>query len=65
MLNSCRTSNGFGVNALQYSEIKAYYDLIQIKPQAWEIEVLRAFDSIALQVFAETQKANQAKTTKA
>ena len=64
MLNSARTSSGFGLNALQYSEIKSYYELIQHQPEPWEIEVIRLFDSTALQVFAESQKSNQNKTTK-
>lgn len=64
MLNSSRTSNGFGVNPLQYSEIKAYYDLIDYRVQPWEIEVLKVFDSTALKVYSDKAEKESKKKNK-
>ena len=64
MLNSARGSNGFGVNTLSYTEIKAYYDLNCITAQPWEIEVLRYFDNTVMQVYADRAKAESKKQTK-
>lgn len=64
MLNSARTSNGFGVNPLQYSEMLAYFTLQGIQVQPWEVEVLRVLDNAVLQVYADKQKQESKKTKK-
>lgn len=51
-LNNTRTSNGFGANAISYTELQAYYSLNQIPVQPWEIQVLRYFDNVVLNVYA-------------
>ena len=63
-LNNKRTSNGFGVNPIQYSEIKAYFDLIQYHPQEWEIEMIEKFDSIALKEYELQAEKNKPKSKK-
>ena len=63
-LNSARTSNGFGVNPLSYTEIKAYFDLQQQLPEPWESEVLRYFDAVVMQVYADKAKQEQAKANR-
>ena len=61
-LNNTRTSNGFGANAISYAEIQAYYKLNQIYVQPWEIQVLRYFDNIVLNVYAkQMEKERKAK----
>lgn len=52
-LHSSRTSNGFGVNPLQFVEIKAYFDLLGIEPEEWEIDVIKKLDQIVLEFYAE------------
>lgn len=64
VLNSSRTSNGFGVNPLSYVEIKAYYDLHQQVPEPWEITIIRYFDAVVMNVYAERAKQDQQKAQK-
>lgn len=47
-LDSTRTGSGFGVNPIQFSEIVAYFTLIDIEPDAFEITALRMLDRVAL-----------------
>jgi hypothetical protein len=63
-LHNARSSNGFGVNPISYTEIKSYFDLIEIKPEDWELELLKKLDASALAAFAkhaETEKQKQQK----
>lgn len=55
-LHSKRGSNGFGVNPLSYSEVKAFFDLHQIHPAHYELELIEQFDNVALEVFAKSQE---------
>jgi len=55
-LHSRRSSNGFGVNSISYLEMLAYFELIQYKPQSWEIIMIERFDDIAMQMFDEDRK---------
>jgi len=59
-LNSTRTS-GFGFSAITYSEMKAYFDLYQIDVQEWEVQVIKMFDSVALEVARKKQDKEQKK----
>jgi hypothetical protein len=52
-LNSKRTSNGFGMNSISYLEILALFDLINYRPHAWELEMIEAFDSVAMEYFSK------------
>lgn len=63
-MNSARTSNGFGVNPLSYSEIKAYYDLQQQVPEPWEADLIRYMDATVMNVYAEKAKQEQPKANK-
>jgi len=63
-LHNARTSNGFGVNPITYTEMKCYFDLVEIRPEAWELELIKRFDVVALNAFAkqsEIEKQKQAK----
>lgn len=60
MLNNKRTSNGYGPNPLQYSELLAYFQLFQDWPDDWEIEMIMKLDS----VFLDTQAAKAEKDQK-
>lgn len=50
-LHSKRQSNGFGVGPITFSEIQAFFNLIQYQPQSWEVEIIEIFDNIALSEF--------------
>jgi hypothetical protein len=63
-LNSARTSNGFGVNPLSYSEIKAYYDLQQQVPEPWEADLIRYMDVTVMKIMADKSKQEQSKSSK-
>lgn len=44
-----------GFSTITYSEIHAYFTLLQIDVEPWEIEVIKAFDRVALEVASEQQ----------
>jgi hypothetical protein len=47
-LGSARTSNGFGLNPLSYTDIKAYADLTRAHMTPWEIGVLKRLDLVTI-----------------
>lgn len=55
-LHSTRTSNGFGANPITYTEMKSYFDLMQIEPEEWEVELIRLFDNAALDAYEKATK---------
>jgi hypothetical protein len=65
-LNSSRSSNGFGINPISYSEMLAYFQLIDYKPYEWEIDAIKKLDQLMLTHFAKEQdkKANKHKVSK-
>lgn len=63
-LNATRTSNGFGINAISYSEMEAYFRVNDIKPEPWEIEIIRNFDTVVLKVYSDKSQAEQKKSKK-
>ena len=50
-LHTARGSNGFGLNPISYTEIKSYFDLIDIQPEEWEVNLIKALDNEALAAF--------------
>lgn len=60
-LNESRTSNGFGMNPISYSDIAAYFSLQGIVPDKWEIDTLRRLDREVLSVYAAKAKADSKK----
>ena len=50
-----------GVSAIPYSEYVAFFQLIGVDPEPYEIEILEVFDSIALKHYAKQQEKEQAK----
>lgn len=59
-LNQTR-SVGFGVSCITYTEMKSFFDLYNIKPMDWEIQVLERFDRIAVETLVEMQEKNKKK----
>ena len=60
-LNDSRTSNGFGFDPIMYSEIEAYFNLKQITPEQWEIDLIKRLDREVLGVYAEKSKQDSKK----
>jgi hypothetical protein len=52
-LDAARGGNGFGLNPIGYSEIKAWAELTRVQPEPWEIEALRRFDAVRIRVANE------------
>lgn len=52
MLNSSRTSS-MSVNPIAFSEMQAFFDLMQINPLPWEIEILKIFDNVAMKHYSK------------
>ena len=53
--------SGMGVSAIPYSEYVAFFQLIGVNPEPYEIEILEVFDSIAMKYYAKQQEKEQAK----
>lgn len=44
-LHNARSSNGYSLNPINYTEIKSYFYLIDIVPEEWEVSLIRRFDN--------------------
>lgn len=62
----CRLSNrrpsGMGVSAIPYSEMLAFFELLGVVPEPYEIHVLELFDSIAIKHYQKQQEKEQSKS---
>ena len=54
-LNSTRVP-GFGISAISFSEMQAYFNLYGIEPEPWEIDIIRMFDGIAVDFAREKEE---------
>lgn len=63
-LNNSRYSNGFGVNPLSYSDIKAYIDLIGIDIEEWELHLIKRIDNEAMDSYSKQAEAERKKASK-
>lgn len=50
-LHESRSSNGFGVNPINFSDIAAFFHLQQIEPHIWEVDVIKRMDREVLSIF--------------
>jgi hypothetical protein len=57
-LHSTRTGNGFGASPITYTEMRNYFDLMDIDPDEWELILLRRLDNTALNIYAKAQEQN-------
>ena len=62
-LNNTRPAS-MGISAISYLEMKAYFDLLQVAVEPWEIEVIKMFDRIALDIAAKQQEKQDQKNKK-
>lgn len=58
---SNRRPVGMGVSTIPYSEMLAFFELLGIAPDPFEIEILERFDHIAMKHYAKQQEKEQAK----
>lgn len=56
---SNRRPSGMGISAIPYSEYLAFFSLIGITPEPYEIEILEVFDSIAVKHYVKQQEKEQ------
>lgn len=59
-LNATRVS-GFGISPITYQEILAYFTLYGISPETWEVDVIKLFDSTAMEHAQKEQEKNKKK----
>lgn len=57
-LNQTRPS-GFGISNITYSEMKAFFELLEIKPEPWEVNFIKMFDNIAIRITREQQEKSE------
>ena len=63
-LHNARPSGGMSVSPVLYSEIKAYCDLYNEHLEDWELYLIKAFDRVVLEVYAEESEKQQKKQQK-
>ena len=62
-LNSTRSA-GFGISAITYSEMKSFFELSELYPEPWEIQIIKLFDNVALEVSRDKQNKADKKNKK-
>ena len=53
---SNRRPSGMGVSAISYYEMMAFFTLIGVNPDPYEIEIIEAFDRVALKHYQEQEE---------
>jgi hypothetical protein len=63
-LNRKRTSNGFGVNPIPFSEIESFFNVNQIEYSPDEVMLIEMLDNVALEHFQKESEKNNKKNKK-
>jgi len=58
---SNRRPSGMGISAIPYSEMLAFFELIGVIPETYEIDVIEAFDQVALKHYQKQHEKEQSK----
>lgn len=58
---SNRRPSGMGISSIPYSEMLAFFELLGIVPEPYEIEILEMFDGIAMKHYSKQQEKEQAR----
>lgn len=61
-LSSKRLNTGYGYLPLQYSEIKAYFELYNIHYEPFEVYIIEILDGITMQYYNEEAAKEQDKS---
>ena len=59
---SNRRPSGMGISAIPYSEMLAFFELMGIVPEPYEIEVIEMFDSVAIKHYQRQQEKDRKST---
>lgn len=46
-------------NPITFTEMKCYFDLMEIQPEPWEVHIIKMLDSIALGISEKKLKQSQ------
>jgi hypothetical protein len=57
-LHRARSSNGFGINPISYSDTYSYFNLIGMQPDEWELDLIKIMDSKVLSIYAKEAEKN-------
>jgi len=60
-LHSRRSSSGFSVNPLQYSEMLAYFKIQGVQPEEWEVRLIEKWDDVVLKHYQDQSEAQSKK----
>ena len=60
-LHNKRTSNGFSVNPITYTDMCSYFSLINYNPEEWEIDLINSLDQVFLEFQQKQQEADKNK----
>ena len=63
VLNESRSSNGFGLNPLNFSDIWAFFQLQEITPHKWEVDLIKRLDREVLSIYNKKAAADSKKKT--
>ena len=63
-MNRTRPSSGFGASAIPYQEIESYCNLYGIDLLVEELELLKRFDAVVLDLYAKKQEQQQKQANK-
>ena len=61
-MHNARTSTGYSINPITYSDIFAYSVLMKLDLEEWEIELIKALDNVAMNAYAEEAKKEHQKS---
>lgn len=62
-LDSSRSSNGFGIDPINYADVLAYFNLYDIEPMDYELQAIKKLDSIAIKHSVDQMKKRNKSTT--
>ena len=58
-LYNTRSVGMTAANPISYTEMQAYFDLMQIEPEPWEVSMIKQFDGIARNIEHKQMKQQQ------
>ena len=59
-----RRPSGMGVCSIPFSEMQAFFSMLGISPEPYEVEIIEMFDSIAMRIISEQLNKEQQKQQK-
>jgi len=53
---SNRRPSGMGISAISYTEMRNFFELINVSPESYEIEIIEAFDRVAMRHYSKQEE---------